>query len=558
MRLARLSRWLALPLLLLCSTPALADTIVADSCNNTSGSTDVQDAIDLAVTDDVVALPAGACNWDTQVVVTVGITLEGDGVGSTVVEDDVASGSMLAWICESGEKSRLTGIEFNAGTRASGNGNGILSFDCDNLTGTVLELDNFETDNLNGLHLVFRDVVGVVHDWDCFHASPDFCYIVRNPSWDDVGSFGDNSWTQDVTWGGDEWLFIEDNTFTYSSPGQCSDGHEGSRVIVRFNSMNDCHLVWHGTESTGRQRGGRACEVYGNVYDHVNNSLMMFMRSGSCLFWGNSGDIGGTSVARVSNLRAVQNFTFAGADGTSEWDINDDANNPYETCTVASGGTLTVTCGGSPGWTTDEWTGYTVHETSACTECFSVITSNTSDTLTFSSGGGFGDMSFAMDDTLEINLVLQIMDGIGIGGGSLLTTGNPPSPAPEGWNDQEIFPSYEWLNTDEMNDIDIGAGVCWAPMCEEGVHYHNDVGVGTVSELPGTCDERDWFWVTDEGEWNSEQEGVDGRAYKCDGANDWSLAYTPADYPSAYRSDGGGGEPSGEFTPGPPRVTVRP
>lgn len=42
------------------------------------------------------------------------------------------------------------------------------------------------------------------------------------------------------------------------------------------------------------------------------------------------------------------------------------------------------------------------------------------------------------------------------------------------------------------------------------------------------------FWVTDEGEWNSEQEGVDGRLYTWNGSA-WVLKYTPLTYPHPLR-----------------------
>jgi hypothetical protein len=54
---------------------------------------------------------------------------------------------------------------------------------------------------------------------------------------------------------------------------------------------------------------------------------------------------------------------------------------------------------------------------------------------------------------------------------------------------------------------------------------------GLIADLPVTCTVGDGYWATDEGEWNSEQAGVDGRLYKCTAANTWTLYYTPFTYP---------------------------
>ena len=47
------------------------------------------------------------------------------------------------------------------------------------------------------------------------------------------------------------------------------------------------------------------------------------------------------------------------------------------------------------------------------------------------------------------------------------------------------------------------------------------------------------FWVTDRGEWNSENAGYDGQLYYWDG-NSWEIKYTPYTYPHPLRGEGNG------------------
>ena len=54
---------------------------------------------------------------------------------------------------------------------------------------------------------------------------------------------------------------------------------------------------------------------------------------------------------------------------------------------------------------------------------------------------------------------------------------------------------------------------------------------GTLAQRPTTCTVGVFFWVTDEGEWDSTHAGADGRLYRCTSANTWTLVYTPYPYP---------------------------
>jgi hypothetical protein len=85
-----------------------------------------------------------------------------------------------------------------------------------------------------------------------------------------------------------------------------------------------------------------------------------------------------------------------------------------------------------------------------------------------------------------------------------------------------------------------GAGK-WIADCreiqQEGASFNGTcgTGVGPVSQRPFTCQPGVYYWAVDEGDWNRQQAGPDGRLYKCTSSNQWTLHYTPFDYPHPLR-----------------------
>jgi hypothetical protein len=69
------------------------------------------------------------------------------------------------------------------------------------------------------------------------------------------------------------------------------------------------------------------------------------------------------------------------------------------------------------------------------------------------------------------------------------------------------------------------------------------VGIGTRAQMDAITPSLTGvgFWVTDEGEWNADQAGADGRLYVWSGAA-WVLNYTPLQYPHPLRASSGAGD----------------
>jgi len=196
------------------------------------------------------------------------------------------------------------------------------------------------------------------------------------------GIWGDNSWAQPDTFGTvgavaglPVGIYLEDN-YIYAT-GILTDteyvdpntGHAGGgRWTCRFNDMlataGTGGCTDHGTDTLGRQRGGRQLEAYGNTVICTNTNA-----NGGCgaAFSGRStveyvfgNTVSATQVANMGlasqdaqrRWRPVVNF--GPCDGSSPWDTNDGV--VYYTGTIQSiaagtGNHYTITDTGAPGWT---------------------------------------------------------------------------------------------------------------------------------------------------------------------------------------------------------------
>ena len=424
---------------------------------------------------DTITLPAGIFAWTTGVVISKAITLQGAGVGNTVIRDNVQGNRIIFWTLPNvAGNSRLTGIEFqDGGGTHSAAPTGAFHVDGTNSSGATFRWDHCYWNNVNG-SAVFDTVIGVI-DHNTFYVArgsiPLYFYATR---WNGR-SFGDGSWAAPTNYGSSQFTFVEDCTFTFNVGGlrTMTDAYAGARFVIRHNTIHDGVINNHGTESTGRIRGGRAMEVYNNTYTGTNlNRFVGGSRSGGVLFHDNivSGYWGINATFTLINVRNYMSFApWGGADGTNAWDVNEP--NAFFTGTAASNSSnLNVAVSGA-NWASNQWVGYVLRRTSNVCNSGSLnygeIQSNTSNTITYTGNGGYPnppDMSICAGDTFEIRKVDHALDQCGRAGGSLIT-GDPPV-RPAGWNDQVTEPCYAWNN----GQVHFEGG----PGVRANVHYFNN------------------------------------------------------------------------------------
>src|SRR2546430_495528 len=145
---------------------------------------------------DTITLPAGTFIWSTQVSITKAITLQGAGVGSTIIRDNVQDTQLILWTLAAGFPSRLTGIEFQNGgriNRALAPG-GILRVVGSNTNGSSFRWDHCKWVSLNGF-IVFDTVIGVVdHNVYIGNSGGEFMTYIYDTTWNG-GDNGDRSWS---------------------------------------------------------------------------------------------------------------------------------------------------------------------------------------------------------------------------------------------------------------------------------------------------------------------------------------------------------------------------
>jgi hypothetical protein len=417
---------------------------------------------------DTITIPAGTFTWTTRVTITKGITLQGAGVNSTIIKDNVQSGRLIGVTLAANNVTRITGIDFENGGRSNPvfAPEGILHVDGDNRNGGKFRFDHCKW-NVKG-PIVCDAVIGVI-DHNTFPADLFSPAIYPDAyRWNGLDN-GDGAWSDPTSFGTDRFLFIEDNVFTktIASTYAITDSEGGGRFVIRHNQILQGGLVAsHGTESTGRPRGSRAIEVYNNTFAGAGiNKFVGDLRSGCLLFHDNTigGYWGFLANYEMKNLRNIWNFNpWGGADGTNPWDVNDPTVYFRGTVSAVSGATVTV----SANFTPNQYALYVLRRTSnvcsSSTINFAEISSNTPNRITYG-GAGFGhNMAVCVGDTVEIRKVNFALDQPGRAGGSMVT-GSPPV-VPSGWNNQVTEPCYSWNNTNTDNGsanvpLTLGAGL---------------------------------------------------------------------------------------------------
>lgn len=296
--------------------------------------------------------------------------------------------------------------------------------------------------------------------------------------------YGDAAWAEATDLGkGDKAFFLEDNVFTAlgATPNAAGssvalDGWLGQRVVVRHNTFKNACLANHGTESSGRLRGARSFEIYENTITYtvqpIDSAAMLF-RSGTGVIFNNTVTGRFKTGMKVDNYRDWEFFQpFGIATGASPFDKNDvdREGKPivYDSGAHSGAGkdVKVLVCAGKK-WLTNQWRGYSVHNTN--THKSSIILANTADTITARCEGSYGgpNISWNAGDGFKILRCLIALDQMGRGKGSLIS-GDTPQPA--AWPNEESDPAYIWNNTLNGKPATMSSD---SPHVRDGVDFFN-------------------------------------------------------------------------------------
>lgn len=323
----------AYPHPLVVSSPIPAVTINAASCE----FTDVTAAVSSASDGNTVVIPSGVCAWSATLTITMAITLQGQGIGNTILIDNVDKGHVIEVDTATGKDWRLTGIEIRNGSGVKENwsqlsiagGSHAFRVDHNKFVGYP--------NQSRGIHFS-GDLWGVI-DHNQFDDNNNFAQAIlgRHETWSGVGNYGDHSWAKPDNFGTNQIVFIEDNTFEGSgdtAPGAQAgalDMYSGARVVFRHNIVSNDYVGSHGTESSQRERSFRMIEMYDNEFTTASTSYFtaFFMRGGTGVIYNNR--YGGTTPlvgdyrrgVIFANFRDDQAyFPWGKCNGTSVYDQN--------------------------------------------------------------------------------------------------------------------------------------------------------------------------------------------------------------------------------------------
>jgi hypothetical protein len=385
-----------------------AATYTAASCNESDVNAVINGPTHIAVDGDTIAIPpcATGATWASQLAVNVGITLVGAGQGQTVINDSFVGIVLDVNMSSSAETFRLSSMTIQPQAGLSNASGHPLDFTgtCSATTCSSLRLD----------HLTLTGWTATTSSWliwvtSAFGVMDNNTVSVNNvntvidmflPSYQGIGSYGDNSWAQADSYGTANAFYIENNTFTNiaSTVQALTDcDYYGCRFVVRYNSITNQVPQNHGTESGGRGRGGRQMEVYNNTFfaNGISMADAASQRSGAALIFNNTlnhsvgvnfNAVDGMALNRTANYLGI----WGTCDGTGAWDQNDGQTTADTGNTVTFYSAPTLTANGSPGWTVNQFAPgsmlYTFIDLSTNNANTPIIISNTANKLTF--GGG--------------------------------------------------------------------------------------------------------------------------------------------------------------------------
>ncbi|HYM74936.1 MAG TPA: hypothetical protein VE377_03070 [Candidatus Dormibacteraeota bacterium] len=320
--------------LLWLSGSSRAANVNAASCSQSN----VQSAINAASSGDTVVVPSGSCTYTTatsytaSVIINKAITVQGQtactGAGSslsctdgTIISDGTGtnSGEIPFEISSSG--ARLTGFSF-VDTRSVVDAKSAVQTDA-GTTGWRIDHNHFHPTNTNNTRAITAYGYGLV-DHNYFQDALDGVDVEGGQSGDTTYA-GDASWTQAMSFGTANAVYIEDNEFNYTQVlDGAYDSYAGARVVFRYNDVKNTNFGSHGLDSGGL-RSTLQQEIYGNTVSNTGTHIytMANTRGGVAFIFNNVVSASGGSY---DSFYWVQNYRSDSA-YSSSWGACDGSNN---------------------------------------------------------------------------------------------------------------------------------------------------------------------------------------------------------------------------------------
>ena len=322
------SLFIAFVLNVLFSSEGQAATIInAVNCSAAA----VLAAVNAAPDGGTVAIPAcpGGVSWPTTLTVTKGITVQGAGIGVTVLLDGVPKGDamcananpMIRFTGASPARWRLTALTIRGSATDLGCQPGHVAIGG---TSKAWRVDHVRIENQQTVGIrIGGDTWGVIDHTD-FEGNHKQGVIVSHFTWGGR-TYGDGSWADPLYLGTERAVYIEDCTFTDPNPSGAGavDMFDGGRVVFRYNTA--AFMGNHGTDSSGRRRSARSYEIYNNTFTAWAPAAFtaILLRGGTGVIYNNTFKGDYVDIINATNYRDTQSFPPWGrCDGKSPYDQN--------------------------------------------------------------------------------------------------------------------------------------------------------------------------------------------------------------------------------------------
>jgi hypothetical protein len=476
-------------LLLFSSTLVRAQgTYSAATCNYSDVNAVINGPTHTAVNGDIINIPSGTCTWTSTLLVTVNISIVGNGrpntlssqfgagTLNTVIVDNIPSAGVIqAGISyNAGALFRLSTIDIEpvngstsltspiqiAGTCTA---SGCPQVRVDNVGLGVSTAWSQENDGTGRAAWLIRadSVFGVIDHCSEGSANWPMFVDINLSNYLGLGGYGDNSWAQPDTMGGANALYVENNVL-YSQIAlidteisAANGGIGGARYVARFNHivMNGSVGVFgdHGLETNGRPQGGRQIEVYGNSAQCIGSSacgLLAGWRSGTGRVFGNTLTRMGSAFfqgflgfAVYRNVYTALGGNWGACGGSSPYDTNDGVT--YYSGTTTSGSSELTMNDTTKRWTVNQFipTGapYSVYDVTQ--RFWAEIASNTATSITIQPSIPEQTNAFAVGDSYQVLRATVCADQPARGAGNYVSANNA---SPASALSQVLDPVYEW------------------------------------------------------------------------------------------------------------------
>lgn len=589
---------LLLILALFSAAPLWGQTCTTATCNAaTANESDVLAALPASGNTNatvVVSIPAGTVTWTTGIVYTIpsavtslsiigagtpnsGVSSFTAGTSTTVITQNTTSSlfaispipfgttlriSLLSLAPQSGLTTEDVPIKTSGTCTSSG---------CPNVRIDNITFDGAYNNDPADADTVANNVFGV-YDHNTVNNSsggigPALVQLSHS-AWQGLGDQGNNSFAQPSTFGTNQALFVENNTFNSARATENDIGFNGlggGRVVIRYNVHNTTGQVLafgHGTAWGGTFRGERQKEVYRNTIvcsGSCDDDVSIWSGTG-LVFQNNVGTSGSGFFNKLTGMDVPRSWRADSTTPSWGWCTGQGYYDQNATYTPATGNHGTVTTSGtasmsdsSQSWTTNQWfnsgTPYSVNDSTPTIPIGCEIASNTATSITCAEDMIFN--TFNLGDTYQIRQATLCLDQPGRSGGTYLSGSSGPlgGPTPTGWPGEVLDPVYSWANTtpafvpsmsikgarlianrDYYSELSVNQTAQTSPTSPfDGT---SGTGYGTRANRPTTCTTGVGYFSTDQGSWNTGGAGGQGVLDKCTSTNTWTnAAYTPYTYP---------------------------